>query len=69
VTRSTLNVTTGDLDVLRRLDAAQRELEEIANDLLYQKTSKKERRQEHGRRLNAIKASLKTVTLTLEGEL
>jgi hypothetical protein len=63
--RARLNVTTGDLDSLARLAAAQRELGEIANALLHASTSRRAEREQHGRRLNAVKASLHTVELHL----
>lgn len=67
--RARLNLTTGDLEVLSRLGAAQRELGEIAEALLHSRTSKREAREDFGRRLNAVKSSLRTVELRLgEGD-
>jgi hypothetical protein len=63
--RTTVNVTTGELDMLSRLSAAQRELGEVASTLLGARTMKGEDRRQLGRRLNAVKDSLKTVELTL----
>ena len=60
-----LNVTTADLDVLRRVIDAQREIRIVADELWRERTSKRERRQQMGGRLNAVAASLHTVELTL----
>jgi hypothetical protein len=56
-----VNFTTGELDALRRIADARRELGEIADYLLHEPTSKRPHREDFGRRLNAVKASLGTV--------
>lgn len=66
--RSRLNVTTRDLDVLRRVIDAQRELRIVADELWFERTSKRERRKQLAARLNAAAASLHTVELTLTDE-
>lgn len=66
--RTGLNATTGDLDLLVRLAEARREAKAIAASLLGSRTSKKEQREDFGRRLNALAASLGTVELYLSGE-
>lgn len=67
--RTRLNMTVGELDALRRLEEIQREIGEIADALIDSKTSKREERRLLGGRLNAAKASLKTVEMRLAGEL
>jgi hypothetical protein len=51
------------LDVIARLAAARRELGVIADALLRSKTSKRTEREDFGRRLNAVRASLLTVEM------
>lgn len=63
--RSRLNFTTGDLDVMARLAGAQREVGAIASGLLNSRTSKRADREDYGRRLNAVRASLRTVECRL----
>jgi hypothetical protein len=67
--RSALNMTTGDLDVITRLEDARREIGQIADELLSRSTSRRETREAYGRRLNAVKASLRTVELRVNGDL
>lgn len=67
-TRATLNLTTGELDNLHRLAAAQRELGEIAEALFRSQTSKRAERKEFSTRLYRVKASLQTVELRLAGD-
>lgn len=67
--RSTLNLDTGDLDALQRIAGAKREIGEIADALFNSKTSRREQRNEFGRRLNSVKASLTTVEMRLSGDL
>lgn len=59
--RARLNYTTGELDALTRLADARREIGELAGELLRARTSKRAEREDAGRRLNAIRASLGTV--------
>lgn len=63
--RSELNLSTGTLDALRRIAEARRQLEEIAELLFFARTSTKQQRQDCARRLNSVRASLRTVELTL----
>jgi len=64
--RARLNLTTDDLDVLRRLSEAQRDLGTLADDLLLRRRgTKRAEREAIGRKLNAVKASLKSVELRL----
>lgn len=65
--RMELNLTAADLDALRRLADAQREVKAIAEQLLLKRTSRLEQRQDYGRRLNAVAASLRTVELEIAG--
>lgn len=60
-----VNMTTGELDALRRIADARRELGEIADTLLRMRTSNRREREGFGRRLNAVRASLGTVELIL----
>jgi hypothetical protein len=63
MSRATLNLSMGDLDAIARLSDAQRQIGEIADALLYERTSRRGRREDFGRRLNAIKASIRTVEI------
>lgn len=63
--RARLNFDTSDLDVVRRLSDAQREVRAAADELFRSKTSRKDDRQALARRLNAVASSLKTVELRL----
>lgn len=67
--RTRANVTTADLDVLRRLADAQREVGEVADTLFRMRTSSRRDRENLGRRLNAAKVSLRTVEMILAGEI
>lgn len=62
---SRLNFTTDELDALRRIAEARRELGEIADYLLHEPTSKRPHREDFGRRLNAVRASLGTVEIAV----
>jgi hypothetical protein len=66
--RARVNVTTADLDVLRRLADAKREVGEVADTLFRMRTSSRRDRENLGRRLNAAKASLTTVEKLLADE-
>lgn len=65
MTRTQLNLGTGDLDNLARITSAQREIKEIADELFHRKTSKRDDRQQLARRLNSVAVSLHTVELRL----
>lgn len=68
MTRTRLNMGTGELDAIARIAGAQREVKDIADRLYFGKTSKKDERQDFARRLNAVAASLKSAELTLGEE-
>ena len=62
-----MNLTTGDLDALRRLAEAQRELGEVAHALHTRRTSQIQARRGFARRLNVVKASLHELEESLGG--
>ena len=65
----TPNMTVDDFEILGRLVAAQREVGEIADSLFNSHVgSKKAERHQIGRRLNGVKASLRTVELAISAE-
>jgi len=67
--RTRLNFTVAELDAIHRLAEAQRELGEIADSLFYKKYGKKkDERETIGRKLNGIKASIKTVEMFIGKE-
>lgn len=66
--RTQLNVTTGELDNLRRLAEAQREIHEITDDIFNRrKGTKRAEREDYARRLNRVAVTLHTVELNLGG--
>lgn len=65
MTTHRLSMSTADLDAISRIADAQRVAKEIAASLLNDRTSKKESREDFGRRLNGLAASLKTVEMYL----